>query len=405
VLRPLVLLLAAWPGAGVSAEGARGRPILDTLELPAEVQAVAGSPDGLWAAVALPSGRGERSPRTLLQLHSLDTVEPTTTKISGLVRDLLFSDDNDALYALEHRPAKRSEGEAYLLRIDLHNLKIEDRLRLPPTAQGIEPWRAGRSLLIPARNEIRTITLPLFRSGSLFRILGENLTVSATTGTLVVVGQDAAVLVVDLADPQGREGLPVRDRIATPAPVVSIDLEQGGMHAVAHLADGSDVSLSLDPGTPVETGAAVVREIAPTPNEPEPLAIVEPLRVEAPPPRNPSAPPQVPAPAENKATRVPAAKSDGRPVQAQGTIHDAGADLVISVVFLGPDNLLREAARVRPAADGRWEISLLPAGRYRVQLDAGGARALITEPPFRTLEIGEAPAAALTADFRVVGAL
>jgi hypothetical protein len=97
-------------------------------------------------------------------------------------------------------------------------------------------------------------------------------------------------------------------------------------------------------------------------------------------------------------------KSEPVPFQVRGTIHGAAADLAISVVFLGPDNLLREAARVRAGPDGRWSISGLSAGRYRVQLDAGGARAVITDPPFRTLVIDQTPGPSLTADFRVSGA-
>ena len=344
--------------------------------------------------MALPSGRGDRSPRTLLSLHSLDAVEPATIRIPGLVRDLLFGDDDASVYALEHRPAKRREGESYLLRIGLRDWKIEDRLRLPPSARGIEPWRAGGSLLIPARNEIRTITLPSLRSGPLYRVLGENLAVVAGGGSRVLVGQDAAVLVVDLSDPQGREGLPVRQRIATPAPVVSIDLEDGGGRAIARLADGSTVSVNLDSRPPVESRPAVTHEISPA-TEPVPTRPQK------------SAPTSVPLASEVPvgAAGEPAVGSDEQQAQVRGTVHNAAPDLVIRVVFLGPDNLLREAARVRPGSDGHWEISGLPVGRYRVQLDAGGARALITEPPFRTLEIGDAPGAAQRADFRVARTL
>ena len=394
-IRALGLLLLACPSAVVSNQDPAAPPILETLELPAERQAVAVSADGRRAAVALPAGRGDRSPRTLLSLHSLDAPEPATIKISGLVRDLLFSDDDASIYALEHRPAKRLEGESYLLRIGLSDWKVEERLRLPPTARAIEPWRAGGSLLIPARDEIRTITLPSLRSGPLYRVPGQNLSLFVSGGSRVLVGQDTGLVVVDLSDPQGREGMPVRERIATPAPVLSIDLDDGGIHAVAHLADGSDVSVNLVSRAPVESEPAVTREIPPAQERPVPT------RPQVPAPASVPLVPAAPAPAEVE----PAVVSERGQAQVRGTIHDAAADLVIRVVFLGPDNLLREAARVQPGSDGRWEISGLSAGRYRVQLDAGGARALITEPPFRTLEIGDAPGAVLGADFRVAGTL
>ena len=268
-----MLLLLAYPITGVPGADDRDLPILETLQLPAEVQAVAVSPDGRRAAVALPTKGGDR---TVLRLHSLDAVEPTTIKIPGLVRHLLFGDDDSSIYALEHRPAKRHEGEAFLIRIGLHSLEIEARLRLPPTARWIEPWRERQSLLIPARNEIRTITLPELRSGSLFRVLGENLCLRAIGGTRVLVGQDAALLRVDLSDAQGREGMPVRERIAMPAPVVFIDLEQTGRHAIAGLADGTDVSVSLDPlpPEPVESEAATEPLPVETTSEPKDQLLV-----------------------------------------------------------------------------------------------------------------------------------
>ncbi len=381
-----LLLLVACPAPGLS-----GVPVLDTLQLPAEVQAVATSSDGTRAAVALPPAPGRGSPRTLLRLHSIDNAEALTIKIGGLVRDLLFSDDDSSIYVLEHRPAKRGGGQSFLLRIDLSDLKIEKRLRLPPTARGIEPWSAGPSLLIPARNEIRTISLPLLRSGPLFRVPGENLCVAVAGGSRVLIGQETALLVVDLSDPQGREGMPVRRRVATRAPVVSIDVDDGGLRAVARLADGSQLSLSLDKIEPAEEKT------------------VPPVAAEAPPPP-PVAPPVAAAPeparaAEEETVEVQVEVQSQVQVQVQGTIHDAPDDLPISVVFLGPDNLLREAARIRADSAGRWQASGLAAGRYRVQLDAGGARALITDPPFRTLEIGEPAGPTLTADFRVAGVL
>ena len=77
---------------------------------------------------------------------------------------------------------------------------------------------------------------------------------------------------------------------------------------------------------------------------------------------------------------------------------------MIAVVLRGPDNLLREAARIRPSEDGSWSIDGLEPGRYRIQLDAGGSRVLVTRPAFRTVSI-EAEGTAVTADFAVVRAL
>jgi hypothetical protein len=77
---------------------------------------------------------------------------------------------------------------------------------------------------------------------------------------------------------------------------------------------------------------------------------------------------------------------------------------VVSVVVLGPDNILREAARVTPSADGHWQADRLEPGRYRIQLDGGGGRVLVSDPPFLLLEI--TPDGSTTVpDIRVIRAL
>lgn len=365
-------------------------PVLEGLDLPAELLAFALSPDGRRAALALPSDTKDRSRRTLLRLHSVDETSPSELKINGLVRDLAFSAEGTLVFVLEHRPAKRGEGETYLLVFDFEKRNLENRMRMPPAAGAIERSADGRSLLIPLRDEIRTITIPQLRSGPLFRVAGDNRTIAATGGTQVVIGQDAALLVVDLADRQGREGMPIRLRVETSAAVVFIELQEEENRAIARLADGTDLTVSLDPiaTTPLEAAAPVAA----------------PSIVEAPQVPKPKPEPAVefslpPAPAAPAAAPV----ADG--AQVRGTVRDAAADLQISVVFLGPDNILREAKRARVAPDGTWQVSGLPAGRYRIQLDAGGSRVLVTEPPFQTVEIGQGPASAVIADFRISGAL
>jgi hypothetical protein len=113
---------------------------------------------------------------------------------------------------------------------------------------------------------------------------------------------------------------------------------------------------------------------------------------------------------------VAAAEESGRePGAAAGREegHDAGVGRVtgsisgphpphdLFVVLFGPNNMVREAARVPVDREGRWEIEGLAPGRYRVQLDAGGSTVLVTDPQFRVLDLkeGEAPG---SLDFRVV---
>ncbi len=88
-------------------------------------------------------------------------------------------------------------------------------------------------------------------------------------------------------------------------------------------------------------------------------------------------------------------------VSLGGTIRGAGARAVIAVVVHGPDNILQEATRTAPAPDGRWEVHGLAPGRYRVTLDAGGGRVVVSEPRFHVAVIdGAATPPAL--DFEVL---
>jgi hypothetical protein len=460
--------------------------VLDTFVLPDGLQALAVSPDGRRAAVAVLAEAKGRGPSAVVRVHAVGQGEPVIVPLQGIVRDLLFLDDDTALYAIEHRPAKRREGDSYLVQIDDESRKAQRVMRLPPSARGLDYWAARGSLLVAARNELRTVTVPLMRSGPLFRVVGENLSVAVAGRTRVLVGQDDALLLVDLADPQQRESMPVRERVPAPAPVVSLALAADGSSGVAALADKRVVAVSLDPLAIAERGSGLVvdRRPAPTPApvtvippeptppppepsrteipvaeppplppEPDPPSIAaadspsreedaaqpalaeEPLVDEPPsalePPEDapsepttaddrvssvgaasrpspapkPQAPPRAEEPVVDEPLPTVAARQTEREraVSVYGRIEGAAADQVVHVVFFGPDNLLREAARVRPAADGRYQVSNLPPGHYSIQLSGGGNVVLVTEPRFLTVDVSVgAPAAA---DFRVLRAL
>jgi hypothetical protein len=102
-------------------------------------------------------------------------------------------------------------------------------------------------------------------------------------------------------------------------------------------------------------------------------------RRDAPPPAN-APPPQPPADA------APHAHSRRPAHQLEGRITGPHASAVVAVIVLGPDTLLREAARVAPARDGSWFVDGLLPGRYRVQLD-GGARVLGSAPAFVGIDV------------------
>ena len=60
---------------------------------------------------------------------------------------------------------------------------------------------------------------------------------------------------------------------------------------------------------------------------------------------------------------------------------------VAAVVFLGPDNVLREAGRAVPDERGRFTSVALPTGTYRMVAAGIGGRVLICDPSFITIRV------------------
>ncbi len=444
--------------------------VLDALELPAEgLLALALAPDGRRAAVAFVAGEGRETGSTV-RIFEIDGPGPQEVSLRGLVRALLFVNESRDLFAVEHVPAKRAEGDSFLVRIEGERHKVRRELRLPPTAVALEHWEGGRALLVAARNELRTITLPELRSGALYRVPGPNLALAHLGGTRMLVGQGDAILVIDLADPQQRDSIPIRQRLACPAAVLALAVAADGSTGLARLEDDRVFRLDFTPLALTEVGSGIVlsppacsaerrpelepaeptastvpeappRAEAPTlghplpapaalaapplgPAEPEP---VEPVDSGGPVPAASTAPAERPhgepprtawRPAPTPATEGPAEPQPADPlsvepadagparpraVQLRGRIDGAAAGGVVAVVLFGPDNLLREALRVVPGRDGRYEAGGLAPGSYRVQLDGGGKRVLLGRPSFHTVRIAEDAVA--VADFTVLRAL
>jgi hypothetical protein len=107
------------------------------------------------------------------------------------------------------------------------------------------------------------------------------------------------------------------------------------------------------------------------------------------------------APQRPETTPSPETSNAGPEVQIWGRISGPAAGQVEAVVVMGPDNILNEATRVRPATDGTWSVAGLDPGRYRVQLAAADGRVLVTDPPFAWLEV-EAESRIQAPDIRVL---
>jgi len=87
-------------------------------------------------------------------------------------------------------------------------------------------------------------------------------------------------------------------------------------------------------------------------------------------------------------------------VGVHGNLTGPAAGKVAAVVLFGPDNILLEAERVRPERDGAWSAGELRSGTYRIVLDGGGGRVLLSDPAFATVKV--APGApSPPVDFRV----
>jgi hypothetical protein len=88
--------------------------------------------------------------------------------------------------------------------------------------------------------------------------------------------------------------------------------------------------------------------------------------------------------AETRQTSAPPEPGRG---QVSGRITGPALGSVVAVVLLGPDSIVRQAARVVPEADGSWLARDLAPGRYRVLLDGGGQRVVVTSPPYLQVEV------------------
>ena len=429
--------LADSPTARIYLADERQPPVLERVGTPEGLTTLAIDASGELAAVAVPYGAQNRESTILL--YSTAAEEPTRVQVGGIIRDLLFAPDAGSVLGLLHRPAKKREGDTYLIRIDLATAKSRRLAHLPPSARALDYGHDAGALLLAVRNEIRTLTFPDLRSGPLYRVPGENLSVAALQRNgMILVGQATTLLLIDLNDPPDEHKMPIRESLVIPEPALSLASSQDGERVLARLADGTIWSVTFSPlrGEPVGAAMAVAAT-APPPQpdgpetaQPEPGSSAaesnDPDAVEPETPPLESSPPAEevalaavvgqeaarpaadPAPVPQEAALEPeppaldTALSENP--QVRGRIAGPAATVVESIVLLGPDNILREERRITPRTDGAWQVDGLPPGRYRVQLDAGGGHVLVTEPPFTVLEI-KAGESIIAPEIRVLEAL
>jgi hypothetical protein len=172
---------------------------------------------------------------------------------------------------------------------------------------------------------------------------------------------------------------PTADRIASDEPAA----EREPVEPTEPLPAAEPVESNQPPAPPAPAEQA---------DEEVPVEREEPLESTAatePAAATPSPPREKPEPAPPADREVEPGDPSERGPRLQGRIEGPAAKAVEWVVLLGPDSIVREALRVKPAADGSWQAVELPPGRYRVQLDGGGGRVLVSDPPFLLLDVPE----------------
>ena len=250
------------------------------------LSALALTEDGARSAAALEVVEKAKR-RTILRLAGGQARE---VAVDGVVRALRFGPGGDGLYALVARVhEKRGTGDAAVVRYDPATLRIGRSVRVPPTATAMDLSSDGAALLIACRDELRVLLVPELQSPRLFGVPGNNSAIAVVPGTdLALVAQADALVLVSLADRQGRDGLPVRDRVAIEGPVEFLVAAPDGSEMLGRASDGRTLRVTLDPlrveVVGVSTAVAWIGARVPySPPIPEPVERADPVPEDVPP--------------------------------------------------------------------------------------------------------------------------
>jgi hypothetical protein len=414
----LVAVVAATALLTTGLPTAAADPVLVPGEVPpafaafgdlSRVTAIAVSPDGGRAAAAFPAGKKDDESRVAVSGLTEGWI------LDGKALVLRWSPSGRTLLALVEKIGRKGRRSAFLDAIDVGEPgRRPQRIVLPESSRGLDVRSSDSLLVIASEGDLRTLDSETLRSGRIYALAGENLSVAFVPGgERVLVGRADGVVRVDLSAPQGREGMPVESRATTDVPIVEIVVSPSAERALARGEDGRLFEIGIEPLEATATGKTASALAwpgtdTPVPIEPAPLRLPGPVLETAPPPPPPEPIPEPPPPpivgesppAPVVEEPVPALPSG----QVAGRITGEGRGEVVAVRLLGPDSVIREAKRVPPNPDGTWSADGLAPGTYRVVVDGGPDRVLRTEPAFRTIRV-EAGSRVEVDDLEVRGAL
>ncbi len=370
------------PAATLELEPFNERPAaVAALGAGSEIDAYAVAPAASVAAISRPGAGGASILR-----YARGGDEPRDVPLAGTLVGLAMVADGTVAYAIVRVSNKKGVLRTTdLVRIELATARASSVATLPATAAGLALTSDGASLLVASKDEIRSFVLPAIASGRLYRALGDNVGVFPIKGSShLVVAQRSRLVLVDLSAPQGRDGLELKEE--SPAPALlrgllasagetgPVALGDGGLEWRVRIGDLPAPPLVIPPEPPPAEPAP--EEVPPPP--PPPVEQKPPVTNASPTDDEPKAAPVVVAPRE-----VP-----GEPGTVSGSLSGPGLAEVAAIVFLGPDNVLREAARAVPDPAGRFSVSALQPGAYRLVAAGRGGRVLVCRPPYIAIRVG-----------------
>jgi hypothetical protein len=356
------------------------------------------------AAGAVPDAFAIASGLTVVALPATDAARATIRARRGdRVSEIavpgrvvaLAASEAGAWAILRESDKKGIDRRATLVTLDLDQGKTGRSVPVPVSARGLALPRAG-VILVTALNEIRTFMVPDLTSGPLYRVPGDNVGIGATSfaSHVYVVAQPERVGLLDVSKPQTREGLTLDETVPAPVPLRSlVATPEGALLAVGESGDSWRVQVrapeplaDAPPPIPYPVPLPVPHETAPAPAQPPPTPA--PTPAPAPPPPPPVVPQEtIPVPTPTPTPEPPPTPEPAPPGTVRGRISGPALSSVAAVVALGPDNVLREAARVAPAADGSFRFEGLAPGAYRLVASGAAGRVVLCDPPFLTVRL------------------